>query len=670
MKRLPLVITAALLLLVSPFSKAQEQRGIVKTRGRMVNGKLVHGEGIPGTLVSIQGRNTIRVQNKDGSFSFPLNERTFRLVSIKYKNYKPVDADIVGKPFGKSPTPFYIIMEPAEQLLQDQLNQEKKMRLSVERKLHEREYEIDTLKISLKEKNRLLEEVKKERNDYEMIIQNLSKYYASVDYDQIDDFQQKVCVCLENGEYAQADSLLKTKGDLSKRIDKVTKVKDATKRVIEREIEDIAKDCYSFFLLSLSKYEVDSAVHYMTVRAELDTLNSSWQSYAGDCLSTYLNDFKGADVYYQRVLRLARAQDNEESSAVMDAYNLLGTNCIYMNDTIRALQYINKALETGMKIYGPDHPEIAACYNNLGGISYNQKRYAEALEYHKKALKIREKVYDDDHEDVAQSYNNIALASLELGDMEQAEQLFIKSLLIMQKRYGDNHPEVASALYNLGTAYYVMGEPDKATVSLELAMEKWSTAYGEKHPTIGWCLYFLGRICEDSEDPEDYERALDYYLRELDIVRKYEGENSQKAGITYRRIYNTYYKRQDAAKALEFAEKALAVFEGLYGTEHPDVALCYNDMSMVLYMMEEYDKALTHGVKALGIYKRTIIGDHNEKAMCCNNVAAVYYAMHDYDKAIEYCKEALAIRKRLLGEDDPETKLTEKDLQLFESRGK
>ena len=49
MKRLPLVITAALLLLVSPFSKAQEQRGIVKTRGRMVNGKLVHGEGIPGT---------------------------------------------------------------------------------------------------------------------------------------------------------------------------------------------------------------------------------------------------------------------------------------------------------------------------------------------------------------------------------------------------------------------------------------------------------------------------------------------------------------------------------------------------------------------------------------------------------------------------------------------
>ena len=69
MKRLPLVITAALLLLVSPFSKAQEQRGIVKTRGRMVNGKLVHGEGIPGTLVSIQGRNTIRVQNKSEFFS-------------------------------------------------------------------------------------------------------------------------------------------------------------------------------------------------------------------------------------------------------------------------------------------------------------------------------------------------------------------------------------------------------------------------------------------------------------------------------------------------------------------------------------------------------------------------------------------------------------------------
>ena len=55
-------ITLSLVLLIATWGVAQTQQGYVKTKGRMVNGKLVPGHGIKGATAYIKGRTaTIQV---------------------------------------------------------------------------------------------------------------------------------------------------------------------------------------------------------------------------------------------------------------------------------------------------------------------------------------------------------------------------------------------------------------------------------------------------------------------------------------------------------------------------------------------------------------------------------------------------------------------------------
>ena len=64
MKRSLLLLSLVLSLCL--FSFAQTQQGFVKTRGRMVDGQLVPGQGLKGATVSIKGRAAVLVKSNEG----------------------------------------------------------------------------------------------------------------------------------------------------------------------------------------------------------------------------------------------------------------------------------------------------------------------------------------------------------------------------------------------------------------------------------------------------------------------------------------------------------------------------------------------------------------------------------------------------------------------------
>ena len=76
-------ITSSLL-----FAQTQVQNGVVKTRRRMVNGKYVRGQGLPGAIVTIQGRGNFVVQNNAGTFSFLVSSQQFSIISVNHINVK------------------------------------------------------------------------------------------------------------------------------------------------------------------------------------------------------------------------------------------------------------------------------------------------------------------------------------------------------------------------------------------------------------------------------------------------------------------------------------------------------------------------------------------------------------------------------------------------------
>ena len=81
-----LLLSLCVLCALTAFS--QKQKGYVKTKGRMVNGQLVPGQGLKGAAVSVKDRTAILVNAEDGAFTFPTTGEFFQLDSVTKKGYQ------------------------------------------------------------------------------------------------------------------------------------------------------------------------------------------------------------------------------------------------------------------------------------------------------------------------------------------------------------------------------------------------------------------------------------------------------------------------------------------------------------------------------------------------------------------------------------------------------
>ena len=156
-------ILSLVFVLVSVFCYADSvQQGCVKTRGRMINGKHVPGQGLPGSIVSIKDRTAIGVKNNNGSFSFPVTDNQFHVDSVKKKDYVLLDADAASKTYTHTVDTLFFVMETPEQLWEDRYSAERRFRDELTIKLKAREREVDSLlkvnKISQEEYRALINE--------------------------------------------------------------------------------------------------------------------------------------------------------------------------------------------------------------------------------------------------------------------------------------------------------------------------------------------------------------------------------------------------------------------------------------------------------------------------------------------------------------------------------
>lgn len=74
----------SLCMLMLTVASAQTQQGVVKTKGRMVNGQLLPGTKLAGAVIAVRGRSAVLSQN-NGKFSFFTNGQSFMLDSVRKK---------------------------------------------------------------------------------------------------------------------------------------------------------------------------------------------------------------------------------------------------------------------------------------------------------------------------------------------------------------------------------------------------------------------------------------------------------------------------------------------------------------------------------------------------------------------------------------------------------
>ena len=172
-----LLITASLFLLTVASAQAQTQQGIVKTRGRMVNGKLQPGQGLSGATIQVKNRSAM-VSGAKGKFSFPVRSNTYVLESVKKLGYELVDLEMCRN-HQYSSDPLYLVMETPEQQRSDLLAAERKIRRSLQQQLQQREDEIEALNVSIEEKEKRLQQLYQQQTGNEHFFHNESSFRIS-----------------------------------------------------------------------------------------------------------------------------------------------------------------------------------------------------------------------------------------------------------------------------------------------------------------------------------------------------------------------------------------------------------------------------------------------------------------------------------------------------------
>lgn len=518
-----------------------EQKGVVKTRGRMVNGKLVPGKGLPEAMVYLDNNRKMMSAGNNGFFSFIVSGNKYSVVKVEKKGYQLVDAQMCRN-YQYSVNPLYLVMETPEQQQADQLAKERRLRRDLEKRIQQREDEIDALNVSLDEKNRLLQDLKRQREDNEKIVKDLSQYYSTLDYDQLDAFQQQVSECLENGEIEKADSLLRSRGDMRSRIASLKAEQEAEAKEAEelaqrqkdldvsiagtrKNMEAIATDCYNFHLRFLQAQQYDSVSYYLNLRAELDTTNIKYLIESIDFEKEFIELGDQLDKY-RHALEISKKIYGEQSLEYALCCNRIGEE--YSEFSYKEADLAEEYLDIALNIFdgslGDNHLEKARCYLSYGkmyrallnGIGDDDSDYELAKEYLLKAIQT----YNNEN---PQEYIDIAKCYMLLYDICREEEFSEKALKILKSINKGENAGIAYFYYQKGEHYYenkfiltpsslgyffenISDFDDHTAIRKEIQKYKnsipyfrksqlvYKNLYGEKYPKVSEINYFIKQI--------------------------------------------------------------------------------------------------------------------------------------------------------------------------------
>ena len=400
MKRL---LWISLCLLLTLCASAQTQQGYAKTKGRKgSDGAVVPGQRIAGATVQVKGRNAV-VTQANGVFSFPIPASRFFIQSVKKQGYVISDPEMLTKQYAYSTNPLILVLETIEQKTDDKLAAERKIRRTLQRQLQKREDEIE----ALKEENKLtreqyqnaLQQLYAEQETNEKLISEMAERYSEIDYDLMDEFNTRISDCILEGRLAEADSLLRSKGDINDRIAAVHKAEaieaaeaaeiaerqqilEQSKAGTQASKDDIAQDCYHFFEKFKLEHNNDSAAYYLEQRVLLDSTNVAWLNDAGDFASSYLADYSSALDYYHRALSHVVNQLGEDNEFVAELYNSMGIVYRRLGDFNQAMNCYRKALTICEQSLGDENAVTATTHNNIGLLLDKKGNSAEALQHY------------------------------------------------------------------------------------------------------------------------------------------------------------------------------------------------------------------------------------------------------------------------------------------------
>jgi CHAT domain-containing protein len=295
---------------------------------------------------------------------------------------------------------------------------------------------------------------------------------------------------------------------------------------------------------------------------------------------------------------------------------------------------------------------LAIEYRAAGDSLYYEWDLSGSTQYYQKAAEIYKRIAQTTndpmmHEKYASCLYDVAWNYLSVMDLERCLNVLDTALAYAMIHFGENN-SVTATLYNgYGCLYDDQSDFDKALDYFYKSLDIRLKIYGDNHSDVADSYNNIGNIFDKKYE---IEKSLEYYLKSLNIWFELEGDSNIEVAMSYNNIGMAYYNKSDFDKALDYFNKSLKIRLELLGEDHPDVADSYNNIGMIYDSKSDYEKALDFYQKSLKIRLEAFGEQDYDVAQSYNNIAVVYSFKHEYGQALTLYNKSLNIYKNLFGE--------------------
>ncbi len=672
-------------------SFAQTQQGIVKTRGRMVNGQLVPGQHLREVTITLNIGNPL-ISGDNGAFSFNVpSGKNYSLVAAHKQGYTLADADFTKRSFSfTADNPFYVVMEDENQR-QASINAAMlKVRKKMKEELRKREDELDSLlflnAIGQAKYDSLKAEFYNYRQSSEELVREMAERYAATDYDQLDEFTSMVQMYIENGELVKADSLIRSKGDIKQRIAAYYNIVATNKaernalnqreenlsqseKLAEKTYEELSLTLYQRHEIFKQQFQQDSALFYLKMRADLDLTNiNAVLDYANLCSKQ--KKYSDCKKYYMICRDEYSRIDND--LGVADINCRLGYFYNEINDYVQSHLLFSMALKA-YELLSEDTPDayidrIALTHACMALNASNRNEYQESEKHRMLALKYNEQLFKKNPD----SYRaNLMSSQLETGalyavtgklvESEKYYKLALQNCEILYRQAPETYRRIIADIKgSLGVLYCQVGDYTKGeqySISAletyrQLAQQNPDAYLGNKANIEG----FLGALYASRED---YATGEKYYKMALADYETIASRNSEvylgEIADVESALGVNYGCLKDFAEAEKYLKLAYGQYESLFRQKpavyRTGMAQTCSNMGLLYLSLNDFESSEKYYLEALGhyelLFKMAPSAYQETLAITQKRLGLIFGRKYDYASSKKYYEQSLAIYEQM-----------------------
>lgn len=164
-----------------------------------------------------------------------------------------------------------------------------------------------------------------------------------------------------------------------------------------------------------------------------------------------------------------------------------------VGDYDHGINYLNRSLETYLKVGASVRDRVGLIYHELGRVNFRQNKLGKAKEYILRGLETKMAFHKAGHPDMITSFDMLALIAQHEGKYEEAQQYFLRSQEICRTVFGPEDSRTGDSKAYIAEMWIDAGVPELALPLLEDVRRIYLKNYSPSHPDVAWATGYIAK---------------------------------------------------------------------------------------------------------------------------------------------------------------------------------